>query len=146
MHLEQGFTVGRPDLRPDFITPIEITNGRLLVATRYFALERFDVARGAVREQQGARSPQVVTVLSGDLIVANGRTEEALAAGHSVVIWPNTEGSLSLTAQTDAVALRSWVPDLVADIVVPARQAGASDKAIADLGSPLDDVTTVLGS
>ncbi len=144
MHLEQGFAVGLPDLRPDFIEPIEIAGGRLLVATRYFALERFEIAAGSTREQSGSGSPQVVTVLSGELTVANATETETLAAGHSVVIWPDTDGSVALGARTDVVALRSWVPDLAADIVAAARAAGASDAAIAAIGSPLADVANVL--
>ena len=39
-----------------------------------------------------------------------------------------------LSANEDAVLLRSWVPDLAREVVNPARAAGASESTIRQLG------------
>jgi len=150
MHFEEGFAVIRADVRPEFIAPVPLTGGivrrALLVATRYFGLERIELEPGSALALPGAGSPQVLTVLQGGLGFAggDGATVELLA-GHSAVLWPAPEGdSLAVDAATPTSLLRAWVPDLGADVVAVARAAGASNDAIIGLGGDVPDVEDAL--
>ncbi|MGC4189651.1 MAG: class I mannose-6-phosphate isomerase [Thermomicrobiales bacterium] len=150
MHFDEGFAVTRADVRPEFLEPVRIANGivrrSLLVATRYFGLERIDLEPGSTLDLAGNGSPQVLTVLRGNVAFAGARgTETELLAGHSAVLWPAASDEV-LTVETSAATslLRSWVPDLQADIVDLARGAGATDAAIAGLGGDVPDVRNAL--
>ncbi|MGI8484114.1 MAG: type I phosphomannose isomerase catalytic subunit [Thermomicrobiales bacterium] len=151
MHIDQGFRVALPDMRPEPIIPIalEADTGerQLLVACRYFALERLTIPAGAAIDLGAADSPQVLTVLSGDVNVSGDEAVGTLAPGHSAVMWPAGSGGMRIEASvlTPVVALRSWVPDLKADVVEPARRTGAGDDAIAAIGAPLVDVRDAIG-
>lgn len=143
-HLDQGLTVMRPDLRPELIGPVRLRAAlgerHLLVACRYFALERIALPAGAPLELGQRDSPVVLTLLSGEATVG----PEALATGQSAVIWPDSEPGIELVARTPVVALVSSVPDLTRDVVERARRSGAANRAIADLGGPLNDVGRLL--
>jgi len=144
MHVDQGFEVALGDVRPEPIAPIRLPSDaderQLLVACRYFALERLSLSARAACEVASGLSPQVLTVLSGQVTIDGGETNGTLTPGHSAVIWPSDSGSVRIVADGEVVALRSWVPDLRRDIVEPARKAGANDEAISGLGAPLSDV------
>lgn len=143
MHLDQGFAVAKPDLRPELVPPVPLDSdmGRrdLLVACRSFAVERITMAAGEQTSLRSPASPQVVTLLRGAASVANAEASVDLAAGRSCVLWASDAGA-TLRATEDAMTLRAWVPDLAADVVAPARAAGASQAAIDALDGPLDDV------
>lgn len=152
MHFEQGFAVTRADVRPAFIAPVPVmavdgvVRRALLVATRYFGLERIDLEPGASLDLAGNASPQVLTVLQGGLAFEDmdGAAVELLA-GHSAVLWPAAAGeALTVESATPTSLLRAWVPDLRADIVEVARAAGASDAAILALGGDVPDVRDAL--
>ena len=149
MHLDQGFAVARPELLPAYLTPIaldsEVGSRKLLVATRYFGLERVELAHGEVIELPVvATSPQVVTAIAGSVTVSGGTSGGTLQPGHSAVIWPNAGGFVAIRANEDATILRSWVPDLATEIIAPARAAGADDEAIAAIGEPAGDIRAAL--
>lgn len=95
---------------------------------------------GMALELASGLSPQVLTVLSGNVTIDGGETSGSLAAGRSAVIWPSDSGLVRIAADGEIVVLRSWVPDLQTEIVEPARLAGSSDRAIARLGAPLLDL------
>lgn len=145
MHLDAGFAVSRPHLQPRYISPVSIVDvspvRRLLTACRYFALERLEARSGEVRRVGVPHSPVVVTVLSGVAQIA-GHT---YSAGESAVIWP-TSSTTDLTFVESGHALISWVPDLVADVVQPAKDAGYSDAEIAALAGDSGDLATILAS
>jgi hypothetical protein len=71
----------------------------------------------------------VVHAESGALPIAPGQTAAI-----------PVEGAVDVDAAGHAVVFRGWPPDLAAEIVAPARAAGAADAAIAALSSPRDDV------
>ena len=148
MHVDQGFQVGRAEMRPEMIDPVplqsDIANRELLVACRYFALERIALTSEPPLMLPAAESPQVLTVLSGSVIVRNDDLEAELLPRHSAVIWPATEGSVAVEAKEPFVALRAWVPDLARDVVDAARRSGADDRDIAGIGAPLADVLDLL--
>jgi mannose-6-phosphate isomerase len=114
MHVEQGLAVANVASRPEPILPLTYpsASGRrqLLVACRYFALERIALVAGEVVPLVAAASPQTITVLRGAVgVTADGRTV-ALATGQTAVLLADATGT-TMRADTPAVALRAWVPD-----------------------------------
>ncbi|MGI8403906.1 MAG: type I phosphomannose isomerase catalytic subunit [Thermomicrobiales bacterium] len=146
MHIDQGFRVALPDMRPELIAPIALAKNagerQILVACRYFALERLTFPPAAIVELAATGSPQVLTVLSSGVMISGGESTGTLASGHSAVIWPAASGSVRIEASSmePVVALRSWVPNLKIDVVETARYAGADNDAIAAIGAPMADV------
>jgi mannose-6-phosphate isomerase len=144
MYLEDGESASRQHLRPIMIVLIDLDASRtLLSACRYFALERIDAGDGVDVSLADAATPQVLTVLSGGATLSGGPDRVDLASGSSGVIWPSSEPA-TLQASAGTVLLRAWVPDLMADIVEPARAAGATDDEISALGGMTDDLRKVL--
>lgn len=143
MHLQQGEEAIRPELRPNPIPGVRLDSAstrEILTACRYFALEKLmlpEMQQLAIG-QQG--TPNVVTVLSGQLRVG----QHELVAGESAVIWPGAEPAICCT-ETHTVALRAWVPDLIRDIAIPVHEAGGLDSDIAALGGMTGHLEQVLG-
>ena len=143
MHLEQGEEAIRPELRPKRIPGVRLDSAskrEILTACRYFALEKLELParEQLLLGQEG--TPNVVTVLSGQLLVG----DHELVAGESAVIWPGSEW-VECTAIAETLALRAWVPDLIQDIALPVREAGGLDSDIAALGGMTGDLERVLG-
>ncbi len=138
MHLEPGFAVSRPELRPAFIDPVRIPGDAgvtsLLVACRYFALARLDLAAGDRLSVGWPASAAVVTLLNGDAIIGG----QSLAAGQSAVVWAGDGAEVE--AGNDVTALVAWVPDLEQDIVMPAREVGVPAEAILALAGDTPDL------
>lgn len=148
MHLDDGYRAARDAYRPVEMRPVSIGSGPvsrlLLAACRYFALERLHVPGGQGVPLGNAGSPEVVTALSGRADVAMGPETLRLDPGASIVIWPGS-GEVPIEPVEDCDLLRGWVPDLLQDIVVPARASGADDATIAALGGETGDVRAALG-
>lgn len=143
MHLDAGEEAIRPELRPNEIPAVRLDSAnirQILTACRYFALEKLNLPEMQQLEVGSVGSPNVVTVLSGQLQVG----EHQLVAGESAVIWPGSQ-PVACTAVASTVALCAWVPDLVQDIAVPVREAGGLDSDIAALGGMTGDFEQVLG-
>lgn len=143
MHLQEGEQAIRPELRPKRIPGVRLDSGsvrEILAACRYFALEKLTLPEQHRLDIGDRGTPNVITVLNGQLMVG----EHNLVAGESAVIWPGSS-PVSCTASTSAVALRAWVPDLIADIAVPVRKAGGLDSDIAALGGMTGDLERILG-
>ena len=140
MHLEPGFAVARPELRPGFIDPVEIRTPdaslSLLVACRYFALARLNLAAAGRHHVGWPHSAAVVTLLAGDAHLG----DQSLAAGQSGVVWAGS--GAELVAESEVTALIAWVPDLDRDIVQPARTAGATAEEIQSLAGDTHDIAT----
>lgn len=140
MHVDQGLEVTQPALRPELIAPVRLRavlgERHLLAACRYFVLERIALPVGAPLDLGQVDSPVVITLLAGEATIG----EEALAPGQSAVVWPDTGPGVTMVAASPLVALVSSIPDLERDVVDRSRRSGAGDRAIADLGGPLNDV------
>ncbi|HWV23699.1 MAG TPA: type I phosphomannose isomerase catalytic subunit [Thermomicrobiales bacterium] len=149
MHLEQGHKAAREAYRPVETRPIAIgtepVSRLLLTACRYFALERLHVPSGTGVSFVNGRSPEVITALSGVAEVSAGQDRLRLEPGASIVIWPG-DAPVSLEPEGDCDLLRAWVPDLMQDIVIPARTSGADDETIAALGGETDDLRRILAT
>lgn len=142
MHLEQGEQAIRPELKPNPVPGIRLDPAgqrELLTACRYFALEKWQLPEMTAINVGSLGSPNVVTVLTGQLQVG----DHELVAGQSAVIWPGSN-PVTCTAEARTIALRAWVPDRVVDVIVPARDAGAMDSDIAALGGMTGDLEAVL--
>lgn len=149
MHVEAGLAAVDPALLPDPIAPVALPDAagerELLAACRYFATERVTLPPGGALRATAEGTPQVLTCLSGGGTVAAAGEAVDLSPGGTVVI-PAVAGAVVLRATSPWVVLRSWVPDLGADVIAPARAAGAEDGAIAALGGPSPDVRDAIAA
>ncbi|MBA2470198.1 MAG: class I mannose-6-phosphate isomerase [Chloroflexia bacterium] len=139
VHLDAGFAVAQLQSIPELISPVSlrpaIGERHLLAACRPFALERIALPRGGSLEISKSGSLGVVTMLEGEANVNDLR----IGRGSSAVVWPSKRPSI-LTALEPCVALVSWVPDLMPDIVEPAIRAGADPQTVAALGGATGDL------
>lgn len=146
MHIRQGLEVAQPAYRPAPIEPIRLGDRRvdrhLLVACHYFALERLRIPVGGSVQPGIAGSPQVLTVLLGAGRL-HGADDVDLAVGSSAVIWPSGH-PVTFTATESSEILLAWVPDIMREVVTPARVAGATDASIVALGGELPDIASTL--
>lgn len=139
VHLEAGFDVARPETIPELIGPVSLRPAvgerHLLVACRYFALERVALPAGASLGLTHPGSPTVITVLSGDVTI----NDLTLESGSSAVIWPSTAAT-TLAARSPAIALVAYVPDLDTDIHELANRSGVDHRAVVSLGGATGDL------
>ena len=123
------------------IAPIDIEPGRsLLTACRYFALEKLALAPDQTVTIDHSGSPAVLTLLDGNGVVSAAGTRLEIRPGETVVIFPRDMPATLHADPTTLTALHGWVPDLAAEIMLPAMAAGASNARIAALAGPLDDL------
>lgn len=144
MHLEQGEAATRVELRPEPIEPVRLDETRtLLAACRYFALEKLDLDAGVTRRIGSDQGPEVLTLLSGSVIMQTSLETIRLSPGASGIVWPSQDGA-TVSAGEPSIVLRAWVPDLAADIVESARASGATDEQILALGGMTTDLRDIL--
>jgi mannose-6-phosphate isomerase len=144
MHLAEGQQASRAELRPGMIEPVELDEARtLLTACRYFALEKLTLDDDHGMALVNDQSPQVVTLLSGAVRLKGAEHDVDMTPGSSGVVWPATTPAM-LMAREPSVLLRAWVPDLLADIIEPARDAGVSDEQIIALAGMTDDLRSIV--
>jgi mannose-6-phosphate isomerase len=144
LHVELGLSVIDAESRPEMISPVTLDPGstrRLLAACRYFALEQLTLGAGdeETLELAAPESAQVLTCLTGEVVVTANDASLSLAAGETMVL-PAVLQSALLRAIAPAMLLRTWVPDLDAEILRPARIAQAPEVAIAALAGSLPDL------
>jgi mannose-6-phosphate isomerase len=144
LHVELGLSVIDAESRPEVISPVTLDPGstrRLLAACRYFALEQLTLGAGdeETLELAAPESAQVLTCLTGEVVVTANDASISLAAGETMVL-PAVLQSALLRAIAPAMLLRTWVPDLDAEILRPARIAQAPEVAIAALAGSLPDL------
>ena len=113
MHVEAGLEASRLTEVPEWIEPVSlkpaIGERHLLVACRYFGLERVALPAGGTSEIGSESSPAVVTVLDGSCDLGG----QSLQRGRSAVVWPGS-GTADLRAAEPLVALVAIVPDVAA--------------------------------
>jgi hypothetical protein len=132
------------------ISPVALGAGstrRLLAACRYFALEQLTLGAGEEEtlELAAPESAQVLTCLTGEVVVTANGAAVSLAAGETMVI-PAAMHSARLRTIVPAMLLRTWVPDLDAEIVQAARMARATEVAIVALAGGLPDLGGVVAA
>ncbi len=135
-HLVEGARAIKPYLRPSPTTGADrdsaIGQRQFLVACRYFALERISLSGDDRLVTTTSGSPQIVTVVAGEVVVGDDDRLSATVGGSIVV--PAAQPSVNLTCTGEATVLRAWIPDLPAEVIGPARRAGISDTILAALG------------
>lgn len=136
LHHAEGLPLVDPSSRPEPIAPIPLGDGpaarMLLVATRYFALERIVPAAGERVQLAAVASPQVFTCLAGTGALETSGGSVFVTTGETVIVPVGM--ATRLTVEEGAVLLRGWVPNLPSDVIDPARAAGSSESAIHQLG------------
>jgi mannose-6-phosphate isomerase len=136
LHHTEGLAVLDAGSQPEPVSPLVLRDGaasrQLLIATRYFALERIALAVNDVERLPAVESPQALTCLSGAAMLDATGWVDTLTTGATAIVpagWPAT-----LTGSAPGIVLRGWVPALDQDVVAPARAAGGTDEAIERLG------------
>jgi mannose-6-phosphate isomerase len=146
LHHALGRRALRSGYRPEPIEPVAMPTmdgyREALTATRGFALERLTLHVGDVIALPAEPGPQALTCIGGVFKVASGDTMLILQRGETAIIPAGAPCQIEPTLQ--GVLLRGWVPDLIQDIIRPARDAGASDAQIAALSGELDDLRSLL--
>lgn len=127
VHVAESLRVARQDGEALAVTPLALAAGReMLVACRYFALERWTLA-GSGELARNPRSFRVATLLAGGLRIAGVR----VLAGDSLLLPADLP---DVTIEGDGTLLIGYVPDLDVDVIGPLRAAGHPDGAIRALG------------
>lgn len=136
LHVDAGLAAldetSRPEPVPDVIVQRIAPRRELLAATRYFALERITFAAGDTWNLIPVESPQVLTLQRGLLHLAAGRWSAVLSPWQTLVVPVGSE--IEVRGHHSGILLRGWVPDLTADIRVPARAAGIPESSLVALG------------
>jgi mannose-6-phosphate isomerase len=136
LHHAAGLAAIHPNSRPCPHSPLVLdpaTPGReLLVATRFFALERIASTPCVSIALSEIPSPQVFTAIHGRVHLRVGTARTSIALGETVVL--PVGAAAELAGDTDGVVLRGWVPDLRSEVLDPARVAGIPDDALHMLG------------
>jgi mannose-6-phosphate isomerase len=129
IHLEAGYECKIPP-----VALVEGANRRtFILACQYFALERLDLRSSHVLNCDGERF-LALTQVEGESVVVGGEGRETLRPGQSCLL-PAALGPVTLEPSSAGCALlKAYVPDLAKNVVVPLRQAGIPDSAIAGLG------------
>jgi mannose-6-phosphate isomerase len=139
LHHAEGFAVLDPASHPQPIPTIRLEDGHsereILVATRYFALERIVLDAGDPISLHAVASPRVFTCIEGVAVATGPGWQSSLSVGETLVLPVGTVATLA--AHQRAAVMHGWVPDLARDIIAPARAAGATDIAIRQLGIEL---------
>jgi mannose-6-phosphate isomerase len=139
LHHEEGMAAIDPDSRPRPVPPLvldpTVPGRQVLVATRYFALERIAIRAGDRIGLAGIPSPRVLTTIRGRAELQTGETRTTIGLGETVVVPVGVDSEL--TSKSSALVLHAWVPDLRGEILDPARDAGISDTVLHPLGVTL---------
>jgi len=149
LHVEEAMEATDLSIRPESIELVRLPGPPprdLLVACRYFALDRWTIGAGESITLSAADSAQVVTLLSGAVAIGEiGSNSDSirLAAGQTAIV-PARCGVVDATAAGDSVVLRAWVPDLRAEIVGPAMAAGIGRDRLVALSAPLPDLADAI--
>lgn len=101
-----------------------------LVACTYFATERVDVKQSS-REQLDGEKFDIIMVLEGEGKITYAEGEEMFKAGDSFLI-PACMGNYDLVGRCSVI--KSYVPDIAADIVQPLQKKGISGEALSRIG------------
>jgi mannose-6-phosphate isomerase len=143
VHIEAGF-----GCKTQPVALREGANTRTFVfACTYFALERLDLG-GPYTLNCDSERFFVLSQIEGTSTVVWGDYREILRPGQTCLL-PASLGAVTLEPEAGPCALlKSYVPDLLRDVIRPLRQAGITDAAIVGLGgttmlNPLSNLVLV---
>ncbi len=137
LHLEKGLEAIDFQFVPDpKVEGVEISTGensrKYLIACRFFAVELLTV-RTSLQERCDGRSFHILSVLEGEGKLFSPEGEENVGRGESILL-PAATGTYGIRASAPLRVLKSYVPDLRQDIILPLRNLGKSDQQICALG------------
>ncbi|MFN2286050.1 MAG: type I phosphomannose isomerase catalytic subunit [Anaerolineae bacterium] len=129
VHLEEGFSC-----KTHPVTLSEGENARtFLLACTHFVLERLDLTAPYTLECDGERF-FVLSQIEGKSTVVWGTERETLRPGQTCLL-PANLGTVTLEPESGPCALlKSYLPDLMQNVIQPLREAGVTDEAIVGLG------------
>ncbi len=150
LHLEKALQVLDFTYREDYRTDpvalhIDGNEHRYLCACRHFAVCEMDI----VRPLELVSDPEcvwVLNVISGaGGIQYSGSAGVRVEAGSTIAV-PARMGNFVLEPEKQLTVIKSWVPDLRAEIIEPLRSEGIDDSRIGCLGGvrPDNDVRKLL--
>jgi mannose-6-phosphate isomerase len=128
VHIEEGFEAKTEPV----MLPAGVNTRTFIFACRYFALERYDLQVPTMITCDGSRF-YVLSQIEGTTLVVHGENREVLKPGHTVLL-PANLGMVTLVPLGPGALLKTYVPDLMADIVEPLRLSGVPNAAILGLG------------
>lgn len=127
-------------LEPDFdcqATPVSLAEGpnrrTWVMACTYFCLERLDLAAPYILHNDGQRF-FVLSQIEGRSAVRGGGVQEVLRPGQTCLL-PAALEVVTIDPEPGCALLKTYVPDLVQDVIAPLRAAGVAEEAIAGLGA-----------
>ncbi|MEX1157885.1 MAG: class I mannose-6-phosphate isomerase, partial [Thermomicrobiales bacterium] len=130
LHIDEALAAARPEQQATRIEPCRVSEGvEMLVACRYFALQRWHVA-GERSLPACPETFRVLTVLDGDLLLGDVR----MRRGSSTLLPADLPDQ---TLRGDGSLLLGFIPDLDADVREPLRAAGHDVESIRRLGTEL---------
>jgi mannose-6-phosphate isomerase len=134
-----------PQIAP--VQPVRLAETRgvreVAAGCRQIAMERFVVPHGSGIGLRARQSPQVVTCLQGRITLETDGGQVALVAGETAIV-PAAVYRTTLKSSCGGRAVRAWIPDLVADIILPSVEAAAPLSAIGALAGGLPDIRDLL--
>lgn len=149
LHLDEGLAASNPASRPLPSAPLPLRSkaGRrdLLSACQYFAIERIALARGEAVLATTSDSPQTLTVLRGEFTAGTSAGQVHLGHGETGIVAAACR-QVHLQATAPAVLLRTWVPDLEAEVVAHLLAAGHSARQVSTLAGALPDAVVTANS
>jgi hypothetical protein len=93
-------------------------------------MEWLALARDEEIEAATSESPQTLTVLSGSVMAGSTAGDVGLGCGATAMVAA-AQGRVRLSATTPAVVVRTWVPDLAAEVVALALATGQDPRELA---------------
>jgi mannose-6-phosphate isomerase len=128
IHLEEGFECQ--------ITPLTVQEGSnrrsFILACTHFVLERLDLLEPYKLDCDGDRF-YVLSQIEGASLIAYGEYRVPMRAGYTCML-PACLGQVTIIPDGACALLKSYLPDLMHNVVVPLREAGFADKDIVALG------------
>jgi len=127
LHLEKGLEVIRPDLPPQRDLPLleikeKYGTRRLVLASRYFALEHLSVRQPASLQSSSARV-EVLSFLAGEGRIENEAGWMNYGTGETWLI-PPAAGLYRLMPRVETKLLKFYVPNLQKDFLEPLKRRG----------------------
>lgn len=112
------------------------------VICRYFALEEFNLTKGASAVISEKKSFSVITTVKGAVTIQSNNCMLRLDHGESSCI--PSMSICTIIAKDKSTVLVSSVPDIYNEYIIPLRKNGISDNAIVALGGNVREKNDVL--
>ncbi len=142
LHLDQALVALRNDLHARVARPLTLDGWReVLVACRYFALERWTIDGTHEVPASGGATFCLLSCIGGQVLLESGSAELELKLGQTALLPADTPAA---TVTGQATVLCGYIPDLLADIAGPLLAAGHDREAIARLAGDTRDLNPIL--